>query len=78
MSDAERPELPGADVHPVRRTLRYWLVRSATWIVMRALFRIELAGRRHLPKGPAVYCFNHMNWIDPFVLMAVLPIRPRL
>ena len=78
MSDAERPELPGADVHPVRRTLRYWLVRFATWIVMRALFRIEFAGRRHLPKGPAVYCFNHMNWIDPFILMAVLPIQPRL
>ena len=45
---------------------------------MRALFRIELAGRRHLPSGPAVYCFNHMNWTDPFILMAVLPIQPRL
>lgn len=78
MSDAERPELPGADVHPVRRTLRYWLVRAAAWVVMRAVFRIEFAGRRHLPKGPAVYCFNHMNWIDPFMLMAVLPIQPRL
>ena len=78
MSDAERPELPGADVHPVRRTIRYWLVRAAIWMATRALFRIEFVGRRHLPKGPAVYCFNHMSWIDPFVLMAVLPIRPRL
>jgi 1-acyl-sn-glycerol-3-phosphate acyltransferase len=25
-----------------------------------------------------VYCFNHLNWADPFVLMAVLPFRPRL
>jgi 1-acyl-sn-glycerol-3-phosphate acyltransferase len=25
-----------------------------------------------------VYCFNHMNWTDPFVLMATLPMRPRL
>lgn len=25
-----------------------------------------------------MYCFNHLNWIDPFVLMAVLPFRPRL
>ena len=78
MSDTERPELPGADVHPVRRTIRYWIVRFAAWIVMRALFRIEFAGRRHLPKGPAVYCFNHLNWIDPVILMAVLPIQPRL
>ena len=78
MSNTERPELPGADVHPVRRTIRYWLVRAAIWMATRALFRIEFVGRRHLPQGPAVYCFNHMNWVDPFVLMAVLPIQPRL
>jgi 1-acyl-sn-glycerol-3-phosphate acyltransferase len=47
-------------------------------VLTRAVFRIELVGRAHLPNGPAVYCFNHMNWIDPFVLMAVLPFRPRL
>lgn len=78
MSEAARPELPGADVHPIRRTMRYWLTRTVAWILTRAVFRIELLGRSRLPKGPAVYCFNHMNWIDPFVLMAVLPFRPRL
>ena len=31
-----------------------------------------------MPPGPAVYCFNHLSWADPFVLMAVLPYRPRL
>jgi 1-acyl-sn-glycerol-3-phosphate acyltransferase len=31
-----------------------------------------------LPDGPAIYCFNHLNWIDPFLLMATLPMRPRL
>lgn len=78
MSEHARPELPGAAVHPVRRTARYWVVRLAVWIVMRAVFRIELVGRERLPAGAAVYCFNHMNWIDPFMLMAVLPFRPRL
>jgi 1-acyl-sn-glycerol-3-phosphate acyltransferase len=78
VTNDELPELPGADVHPVRRTLRYWVVRCASWILMRGLFRIELLGRESLPKGPAVYCFNHMNWSDPFVLMAVLPFQPRL
>ena len=34
--------------------------------------------RRLLPAGAAIYCFNHMNWIDPFILMASLPTRPRL
>jgi 1-acyl-sn-glycerol-3-phosphate acyltransferase len=78
MSEVARPELPGADVHPVRRTIRYWLTRVVAWLLTRAIFRIELLGRSRLPTGPAVYCFNHMNWIDPFVLMAVLPFRPRL
>lgn len=34
--------------------------------------------RDRLPAGPAIYCFNHLNWADPFALMAVLPFRPRL
>jgi 1-acyl-sn-glycerol-3-phosphate acyltransferase len=45
---------------------------------MRAVLRFELRGRSLLPNGQAVYCFNHLNWSDPFVLMAVLPFRPRL
>jgi 1-acyl-sn-glycerol-3-phosphate acyltransferase len=44
----------------------------------RAYLRVGLEGREHLPVGPAIYCFNHMSWSDPFVLMAVLPMRPRL
>ena len=44
----------------------------------RALFRPRLVGRERLPDGPAIYCFNHLSWIDPFVLMATLPMRPRL
>jgi 1-acyl-sn-glycerol-3-phosphate acyltransferase len=27
---------------------------------------------------PAIYAFNHLSWADPFVLMATLPLRPRL
>lgn len=34
--------------------------------------------RDRLPSGPAIYCFNHLSWADPFALMAVLPFRPRL
>jgi 1-acyl-sn-glycerol-3-phosphate acyltransferase len=58
--------------------VRYWLSRIVVWILIRALLRVRLHGREHLPSGPAVLCFNHMNWADPFVLMAVLPGRPRL
>jgi 1-acyl-sn-glycerol-3-phosphate acyltransferase len=45
---------------------------------VRAYLRPRLEGRERLPPGPAIYCFNHMNWSDPFILMAILPFRPRL
>jgi 1-acyl-sn-glycerol-3-phosphate acyltransferase len=45
---------------------------------VRALMRPRLERRDRLPNEPAVYCFNHQNWTDPFVLMATLPMRPRL
>jgi 1-acyl-sn-glycerol-3-phosphate acyltransferase len=46
--------------------------------VARLYLRFRVEGRDRLPKGPAVYCFNHLNWTDPFILMATLPMRPRL
>jgi 1-acyl-sn-glycerol-3-phosphate acyltransferase len=70
--------LPGKPLHPVRRAIRYWVSRTAAWLVVRAFLRPRLVGRDRLPSGPAVYCFNHLNWTDPFILMAVLPFRPRL
>jgi len=45
---------------------------------VRAYVRVHLEGRDRLPPGPAIYCFNHQGWVDPFMLMATLPFRPRL
>jgi 1-acyl-sn-glycerol-3-phosphate acyltransferase len=59
-------------------TLRYWISRVAVAGMTRAYLRVRLDGRQRLPAGPAIYCFNHLSWSDPFVLMAVLPFRPRL
>jgi 1-acyl-sn-glycerol-3-phosphate acyltransferase len=61
-----------------RRTLRYWMARIVITILVRAYLRIRVEGRDRLPTRPAIYCFNHLGWADPFVLMAVLPFRPRL
>ena len=65
-------------VHPVRRTIRTWASRIASWLIVRSYLRLRLEGRDRLPSTPAIYCFNHLNWADPFVLMAMLPMRPRL
>jgi 1-acyl-sn-glycerol-3-phosphate acyltransferase len=44
---------------------------------MRTLFRVRVEGRGRFATGPALYCFNHLNWSDPLVLLAVLPGTPR-
>lgn len=67
-----RPELPRWN-----RTLRYYASRLAVGMLMRLLFQLHVEGREHLAKGPAVYCFNHLNWTDPFLLYSTLPLRPR-
>jgi 1-acyl-sn-glycerol-3-phosphate acyltransferase len=72
-------ELPGTPgISPRRRTIRYYLSRLIVGVLARAWFRPRLEGRERLPGTPAIYCFNHMSWADPFMLMAVLPMRPRL
>jgi 1-acyl-sn-glycerol-3-phosphate acyltransferase len=38
---------------------------------------LRVEGREHLATGPAIYCFNHLNWADPVVLIAALPGTPK-
>jgi 1-acyl-sn-glycerol-3-phosphate acyltransferase len=47
-------------------------------LTTRGWLRFDVQGRERLPGGPAIYAFNHLSWADPFVLMATLPLRPRL
>ena len=70
--------LPRADLAPWHRTLRYVALRAFLAFAVRAVVRVRLEGRERLPAGPAVLCFNHLGWLDPIVLLAVLPLRPRL
>jgi 1-acyl-sn-glycerol-3-phosphate acyltransferase len=67
-----------ASISPFRWTLRYWISRSIVWLLVRGIVRVRFEGRERLPPGPAIYCFNHLGWVDPFMLMATLPFRPRL
>ena len=78
MARPDRALVPGPALSPIRRTIRYWVSRLAVTAVIRGYLRVRLDGHERLPAGPAIYCFNHLSWSDPFVLMAVLPFRPRL
>lgn len=69
---------PPDRIRAFRRTARYWLTRDVAWCLVRAYLRVSLRDRRRLPGGPAIYCFNHLSWTDPFVLLATLPGRPRV
>ena len=70
--------LPRSDLPRWNRALRYYISRFVVGLAMHLLFRIRIEGREHLASGPALYCFNHLNWMDPFLLYATLPLRPRL
>ncbi|HJR50303.1 MAG TPA: HAD-IA family hydrolase, partial [Gemmatimonadales bacterium] len=70
--------LPEAHRPAWSRALRHYAMRVAASVLVRAYLRLRLEGRERLPGGPAVYCFNHLSWVDPFILMAMLSLHPRL
>ena len=61
-----------------RLTVRYWLTKVVIAGLVRGYLRVHLVGRERLTGEPAIYCFNHLSWTDPFMLLATLPGRPRL
>jgi len=65
-------------IHPLRRTIRYYLSRILIAVITRGWLRFDVQDRERLPGSPAIYAFNHLSWVDPFALMATLPLRPRL
>jgi len=75
---APAPGRPRPDASPSRGALRYWFCRLVIRLGVRGYLRIRLVDRERLPDGPAIVCFNHLNWADPLMLMATLPMSPRL
>jgi 1-acyl-sn-glycerol-3-phosphate acyltransferase len=70
--------LPRGDLSELQRAFRHWFARALSTVIMKTYFRLELVGAERLPPGPAVYCFNHLSWLDPLLLMAIFPSRPRI
>ncbi len=61
---------------PQYRAFRVPLLRLACRVVLGGLLRIRVEHPERWATAPAIYCFNHLNWVDPLVLLAVLPLRP--
>lgn len=58
--------------------IRYWLTTFVVRLLTGAYLRVRVEGLERLPAGPALICYNHQSWADPFVLVAALPARPDL
>ena len=59
------PGLPRADLSPRQQALRMLAIRVFLWVATRVVLRVRLEGRDRIPRGPALYCFNHLGWLDP-------------
>ena len=79
-SGGSRPRagLPRADLPAWQRTLRWNIARILVTVLTRSILRLRLEGGARLVDGPAVYCFNHLSWADPPVLLAAFPARIRI
>ena len=73
--------LPAADLLTVspRANLPYRLVRLIGIPLLRLCFRFDVQGRANIPRsGNYVVIANHLNWLDEFALLFLLPLEPRL
>jgi 1-acyl-sn-glycerol-3-phosphate acyltransferase len=62
----------------MRSTLRFRAARGVLRLGIAAILPVRAAGLESVPRGPCLLSCNHLNWVDPFVLIAALPGRPSL
>ena len=58
--------------------LRHYFVRYGNRFFIQCYLRVRLRGFDKLPPAPYLICFNHPNWVDPFLLSAFWPEPPWL
>ena len=73
--------MPAADVLPVQRraTSMFRVTRGLIGPILRLVFDYRLIGKENLPEDrPYVLICNHLNWIDPWSLLVLWPVEPRV
>jgi 1-acyl-sn-glycerol-3-phosphate acyltransferase len=56
-------------------------VKAARLVVcglLQLLFRVRVCGLENVPDRPVIVCANHLGWADAFLILALLPVEPRL
>src|ERR1700694_2286273 len=73
--------MPPADLLPVSRkaNLPYRIVRLVAVPLLHLCFRFQVEGLQKVPRpGNYVVIANHLNWLDEFALLMLMPVEPRL
>ena len=70
--------LPRGDLGPFQRWFRYQFSWILATVIMKGWFRITVVNPERLLDRPGIYAFNHLSWMDPMLLVAVLPKNPRV
>jgi 1-acyl-sn-glycerol-3-phosphate acyltransferase len=70
--------LPRGELSPFQRWFRHWFSRTVSKILIKGWFRVKVVGAERFLDEPAMYCFNHLSWMDPLVMLATFPTKPRL
>ena len=54
------------------------VARVVIRLLLALFFRVRVDGRERIPTGrPLICAANHHSWLDPFLLLAILPLTPR-
>ena len=74
----ERTRRTGPRELSVEVTPRYRLMWGLVRALVRALFDVRVSGLEHWPPPPFQLVANHHNGFDPLIVIAVVPIEPRI
>ncbi|MGH2402135.1 MAG: lysophospholipid acyltransferase family protein [Candidatus Limnocylindria bacterium] len=75
---ADRARRTGPRQLAVDVTPRYRMMWAANRALMGILFEVRVRGLEHLPAAPFQLVANHHNGFDPLLVMAALPLEPRI
>jgi 1-acyl-sn-glycerol-3-phosphate acyltransferase len=70
--------LPRGELSEFQRAFRHWFSRMLASLVMKTWFRITVVNPERFLNEPALYCFNHLSWMDTLLVIATFPKQPRL